>query len=39
MVGRTISHYGILEQIGAGSMGVVFPAHDKKLDRDRTPTA
>ncbi len=30
----TLSHYRILEQIGAGGMSVVFRAHDERLDRD-----
>ena len=32
--GQILGHYRLIEQIGAGGMGVVFRAHDEQLQRD-----
>jgi tetratricopeptide (TPR) repeat protein len=34
LVGRTVSHFRIIEPIAAGGMGIVYRAHDTRLGRD-----
>jgi serine/threonine protein kinase len=34
MVERRIAHYEVLDEIGAGGMGVVYRARDTRLDRE-----
>ncbi len=39
MIGRTLSHYKVIEEISRGEMGIVYKALDLKLNRAAAPGA
>ncbi len=34
MIGKSLLHYNISEKLGKGGIGMIYKAHDTKLDRD-----